>query len=247
MPHIRSKTAPATLHDDFETPPIAPEYHDEAQTRSPSSDSSTNSSDEFWEDAAKEAGEVKIFDDLRAKRGRWLYLSFMRLYRPVRILLIATIVSGILITPYIVFKLSFPNLPTFPHVRAWSIWFTVSWACMVGLSILVDTLPRLIIYVYLTLLGKPRDRLTIELEAYIFLFSPKLQVAKQVVTDYPSSSGLAQTHVVFGYAMDCSVSNASYFTPSRLLLDYNQQSRSREFEIFIHLSLLIHLNTIIFF
>lgn len=164
MPHIRSKTASATLHDDSETPPIPPEYHDDAQARSSSSDSSANSSDEFWEDAAKEAGEVKIYDDPRAKRGRWLYLSFMRLYRPVRILLVATVVSGILITPYIVFKLSFSNLPAFPHVRAWSIWLTVSWSCMVGLSLLVDTLPRLIIYVYLTLLGKPRDRLTIELE-----------------------------------------------------------------------------------
>ncbi|GJJ11352.1 hypothetical protein Clacol_005584 [Clathrus columnatus] len=150
-------------------PSTLPEYQrdDEGLTQSSSSESSTNSSDEFWEDAAKEAGEVKVFHDTRAKRGRWLYLSFMRLYRPFRIFLVSMVVAGVLITPYIVVKVSFPNSRPFPHVRAWSLWFTVSWACMTIMSILVDTLPRVIVYFFLTLTGKPPDRLTTELEAIV--------------------------------------------------------------------------------
>lgn len=176
MAQIRSKTAPTVLRDESEATSnpsyhdkssTLPDFHDEATSLS-SSNETSNSSDEFWEDAAKEAGEIKVFDDTRAKRGRWLYLSFMRLYRPFRIFLVAMIVAGLTITPYIVFKVSFPNSPAFPHVRAWSLWFTVSWACMTIISILVDTLPRLIVYVFLSLSGKSQNRLTTELEAREF-------------------------------------------------------------------------------
>jgi len=124
----------------------------------------TDSSDEFWEGAAKEVGEVKALEETTAKRGRWLYVSFMRLYRPFRVLLVAMIGCAVLVTPYIVIRFAFPNSVARPHVVTWSLWFTVTWACAAGISILVDILPRMLLALVFYVSGKPPESLTTELE-----------------------------------------------------------------------------------
>ncbi|KAF8513408.1 Mechanosensitive ion channel-domain-containing protein [Hysterangium stoloniferum] len=131
-----------------------------------SDDSPTNSSDEFWEDAAKEAGEQHL-GEARAKRGRWLYLSFMRLYRPIRVFLVAILGAGLFITPYIVVRFSFPNSDVRPHVTAWSVWFTITWALAAAVSILIDLLPRIVVSLVLYIFGKPPEHLTTELELFL--------------------------------------------------------------------------------
>lgn len=128
------------------------------------SDAATNSSDEFWDDAAREAGAVKCLNDQRAKRGRRLYLSLMRLYRPIRILFVAIFVAGILITPFLVVTLRFPDSVARPHVAAWSIWFTISWGCGALISILIDITPRTFISLILSVYGKPPESLARQLE-----------------------------------------------------------------------------------
>lgn len=145
-----------TLHNTPE------EHHDDSENSL--SDTATNSSDEFWDDAAKEAGYVKSLDETRAKRGRRLYLAFMRLYPPIRVLLVAVLGSGILITPFLVFRLSFPHTVASPHVVAWSIWLTTSWACGAVISILIDITPRILLSLILNVVGKPPESLTTELE-----------------------------------------------------------------------------------
>jgi hypothetical protein len=150
------------LHDLHE------EQHEDSQTSL--SDTATNSSDEFWEDAAKEAGGLKRLDETRAKRGRRLYLAFMRLYRPIRVLFVAVLGAGILITPFLIFRLSFPHSVARPHVVAWSIWFTITWACGAVISILIDIMPRILLSLILNVFGKPPESLTTELEVCSLIF-----------------------------------------------------------------------------
>jgi hypothetical protein len=142
-----------TLHDPHDL------RHEES-----SSDTATNSSDEFWDGAAKEDGVLKPSEEIRARRGRRLYLFLMRLYRPIRVLLVAVLGAGVLITPFLVFRYSFPSSVARPHVDAWSIWLTVSWACGAAISILIDLSPRIILSLILNVFGKPPESLTTELE-----------------------------------------------------------------------------------
>lgn len=146
----------STLHDLHEV------HHDDSQNSL--SDTATNSSDEFWDDAAKEAGDLKPSDDTRAKRGRRLYLAFMKLYRPIRVFIVAVLGAGILITPFLIFRYSFPHSVARPHVDAWSIWFTISWASGAAISILIDLIPRIVLSLILNVIGKPPESLTTELE-----------------------------------------------------------------------------------
>ncbi|KAF8586433.1 hypothetical protein K439DRAFT_1340945 [Ramaria rubella] len=147
---------PTSFHD------IPDNHHDDSQDSL--SDTATNSSDEFWEDAAKEDGVSIPLEKLRAKRGRRLYLAFMKLYRPFRILLVATLGAGVLITPFLVFRFSFPHSVARPHVVAWSVWFTISWGCGAVISILVDITPRIVLSLIMNMYRKPRESLTMELE-----------------------------------------------------------------------------------
>ncbi|KAF8527279.1 Mechanosensitive ion channel-domain-containing protein [Gautieria morchelliformis] len=139
--------------------------HEDSQTSL--SDTATNSSDEFWDDAAKEAGVLKPLDEARAKRGRRLYLAFMRLYRPIRVLFVAVLGASILITPFLIFRFSFPHSVARPHVVAWSIWFTITWACGAAISILIDIMPRILLSLILNVFGKPPESLMTQLELFM--------------------------------------------------------------------------------
>jgi hypothetical protein len=123
------------------------------------SDSSSDSSDEFdWDE--EEDGDKKI---LKAKRGRAVWVAFMRLARPVRTILVGLIGTGILITPLLVFELRFKGSKATPHVHLWSLWLAITWAAGCLTSLFVDSIPRFIIAVTV-LFGGQVERLKIQVE-----------------------------------------------------------------------------------
>ncbi|GLB35076.1 putative mechanosensitive ion channel [Lyophyllum shimeji] len=152
-------------------PPISiPKAHDYAppseqvtpQDRELSeSDTATNSSDEFdWD----EDEEFETRDDkVKAKRGRALWMAFMKLSRFVRVLLVGVFIGAILITPFIVFELRYRANPVGAHVRAWSLWLTIIWAAACVTYLVVDAIPHAVLSVVLVFGGQV-ERLKLQLE-----------------------------------------------------------------------------------
>ena len=68
-----------------------------AQDLSDSDSTATNSSDEWGEASDEEAEGVK--QAVKAKRGRLVWMAFMKLARPIRILLVGVLGTALLITP----------------------------------------------------------------------------------------------------------------------------------------------------
>lgn len=128
------------------------------------SDTSTNTSDEFdWDeepsDHEKEAPQGK-----HARRGRALWLAFMKLTRPVRTLLVGVIGAAFFITPLLVVELKYQNSGGVrPQVHAWSLWFSIIWAASCATYLVVDLLPDTIVTIIL-LLGGQVERLKTQVE-----------------------------------------------------------------------------------
>jgi hypothetical protein len=92
----------------------------QAGAHSDSESTATDSSDEFnWDEDEEEAGKLHEETGLRAKRGRALWLAFMKLARPVRTFFVGVVGCAILITPLLVFQLRFKSNVARPHVHAW--------------------------------------------------------------------------------------------------------------------------------
>ncbi|KAL1717219.1 Mechanosensitive ion channel-domain-containing protein [Schizophyllum commune] len=150
-----------------------------------SDDTATNSSDEFdWseEDEDKETvvttgndGQVRR---IRARRGRAIYLAYMRLSRPFRVFIVALLGAGILITPLLVFQLRFKNSPATNQVHAWSLWFAITWAAGCATYIVVDAAPHLVVAVT-NMLGGKVERLKMKLELTLAI-SPWLKLLLDV-------------------------------------------------------------------
>ncbi|KAA1470313.1 hypothetical protein DENSPDRAFT_836085 [Dentipellis sp. KUC8613] len=143
---------------------------------SSSDTTATNSDDEFdWEADEDNVSVHKAADVSKAKRGRFLYLTFMKLSRPVRTLIVGILGAGIFITPLLVFQLRFKNNPARPHAHAWSLWFAIIWAASCITYLLVDLIPRLFIGI-IVLLGYKVERLKTQIEL-IFAVSGWLKLA----------------------------------------------------------------------
>lgn len=125
----------------------------------------TNSSDEFnWdedEEGAKDGKETK------AKRGRALYMAFMKLARPVRVILIGILGAGFFIAPLIVVTLKFKDNPARPQVHSWSLWLSIIWATSCLTYLVVDAIPRMIVAI-IVLFGGQVERLKTQLEVCMF-------------------------------------------------------------------------------
>lgn len=121
----------------------------------------TRSSDEFdwFED---ESGNENT-DPITAKRGRRLWLAFMKLSRPIRALFVSLLGAAILATPLIVVNVRFQESVIKTQVHVWSLWFTISWAAGCGTYLLVDAIPRIVIIVT-RLFGGQIERLKIQVE-----------------------------------------------------------------------------------
>ena len=93
------------------------------------SDLMTESEDEFDWDAEDDALSMHRKDPLtRVRRGRAVWLAFMKLSRTVRTLIVGAIGVGILITPLLVFQLRFNSSPAKRQAHVWSLWLTITWA-----------------------------------------------------------------------------------------------------------------------
>jgi hypothetical protein len=126
-----------------------------------SSDSSTNSSDEFNWDEEEEG--TKVVQGIKAKRGRALYLLFMKLARPVRVILLGLLGAGALITPLLVVELKFKGSAVRAQVHMWSLWLSISWALGCLTYLVVDSIPRFVISI-IVLFGGQVERLKTQLE-----------------------------------------------------------------------------------
>ncbi|KAG6845241.1 hypothetical protein H0H87_012233 [Tephrocybe sp. NHM501043] len=124
-------------------------------------DTATNSSDEFdWDDDE----DFKTQQErTKAKRGRALWMAFMKLSRAVRVLLVSVFVASILITPFIVVKLRFKGNPVSAQVHVWSIWLTIAWAAACATYLLVDAIPWVILSI-VVLFGGQVERLKLQVE-----------------------------------------------------------------------------------
>ena len=142
----------------------SPEYTQDPHEGFDDTDSTaTNSSDEFDWSEDEEAKADKIQPRVGAKRGRRLWLAFVKLARPVRVFLVSLIGIGISITPLLVVDFRFPNNPAKVQVQVWSLWFTIIWATSCITYVVVDLIPRSVITVT-WLFGGKIERLKVQVE-----------------------------------------------------------------------------------
>jgi hypothetical protein len=131
------------------------------QPGSDSDTTATNSSDEF--DWSEEDDEV-VKDDLKkAKRGRALWMAFLKLSKLLRVLVIGVLGAGILITPLLVVELRFRNSIVRDQVHMWSLWLSIVWAAGCLTFLVVDALPPILIWI-LVLIGLQVERLKTQVE-----------------------------------------------------------------------------------
>ena len=148
-------------HDFAPRHPDAEIHNDKPWTNDADSDTTaTGSSDEFnWDEGEEKQRKA----DVKARRGRLLYVAFMKLARPIRALLVGIIGSGLLITPFLVVHFQFNDNPIRTQVFVWSIWLAVTWSAGCVTYLFVDMLPRLIIFL-VSSCGGHVERLKIQIE-----------------------------------------------------------------------------------
>ncbi|EMD38841.1 hypothetical protein CERSUDRAFT_92875 [Gelatoporia subvermispora B] len=138
----------------------------QAQENSDSETATEASSDEFdWEadDETHSQNKQPLDTSLKLKRGRLLWNSFMKLAKPLRVLIIGAIGAGILITPLLVFQLRVEGSEVRTEIRVWSLWLSVTWATGIATYMVVDALPHLVI-IFLRTMGHKVERLKVTIE-----------------------------------------------------------------------------------
>ncbi|CAA7259227.1 unnamed protein product [Cyclocybe aegerita] len=142
--------------------PLSEESHGKVEDSSDSDTVATNSSDEFnwFEDEDTKAEQQ---DGVRAKRGRRLWLAFMKLARPIRVLFVSLIGAAIFATPLVVVNTRFRENVAKAQVHVWSLWLTVIWSASCVTYLLVDMIPRIVIAMT-SLFGGQTERLKIQIE-----------------------------------------------------------------------------------
>jgi hypothetical protein len=176
MPGRRSPEDDTTLLDDSKSKDYdcardenGNQFETLDQTRieedSDSNTTSTNSSDEFDWDEEEVASQVESPETgKRARRGRALWLGFMKLARPVRALLVGTLGAAFFIIPLLVVELRFKDKESVRlQVRVWSLWLSITWAASCATYLVVDAIPRTVIYI-IFLLGGQVERLKTQIE-----------------------------------------------------------------------------------
>jgi len=147
------------------------DYIPQAQTtyendlHSDSDTTATNSSDEFdWD---QDESLTTRSENIKAKRGRALWIAFMQLARAIRVLLIGVLGAAIFITPLLVVELRFKDNHVSSQVHVWSLWLSIVWAASCITYLLVDAIPRAVIWV-VVLFGGQVERLKVQLEVCAF-------------------------------------------------------------------------------
>ncbi|CAE6441978.1 unnamed protein product [Rhizoctonia solani] len=134
-------------------------------TKYDSDSTATNSSDEFDWDAA-DADDQSVHHAKKAKRGRRLWLAFLKLARPIRTTIIALIGGGILIAPLLVVHFQFRDSPARWHTFTWSLWLSITWAAGSVTSLVIDVLPGLLLRL-IAFVGKPPEHLKTKTELFM--------------------------------------------------------------------------------
>ncbi|EEB94960.1 hypothetical protein MPER_06147, partial [Moniliophthora perniciosa FA553] len=109
---------------------------------SDSDSTATNDSDFNWDEDEDATREQKA-DKTKAKRGRAIYLAFMKLARPIRF--------------------QFRDSIVYRHVYMWSLWLSIIWVASCVTYLVVDSIPRMVISL-VVLFGGHVERLKIQLE-----------------------------------------------------------------------------------
>ncbi|KAF9457510.1 Mechanosensitive ion channel-domain-containing protein [Collybia nuda] len=150
-----------TILLDEKTPHTALPITKEHDFASHSDTTATNSSDEFnWDE---EETFYTAEDNVQAKRGRAIWLGFMKLARPIRVVVIGVLVAGVLIAPLLIVNIRFVGSFVTPHVHVWSLWLTIVWTSACVTYLMVDAMPRIVVSV-IVLLGGQVERLKTQLE-----------------------------------------------------------------------------------
>ncbi|PWN53323.1 hypothetical protein IE53DRAFT_186438 [Violaceomyces palustris] len=172
----REKTDTQNILDDekFESPraPFAQEARMAGgHSRATSIASSADDSDDFDWDTSDDDEDDEDADPhnrkIRARRGRRLYLSCLRLARPVRILLFAIVGTAICLTPFIVTLAAFKDNAARPEIEVWSIWIAIIWAAGCGTFLIIDWIPPLAIKLAIAFYGKAPEIFKTYVEAFM--------------------------------------------------------------------------------
>jgi len=127
------------------------------------SGTATNSSDEFDWDGEDDVSTKDAVAAAKIRRGRRMWSLFMKLARPIRTTLVAILGAGVFIAPLLVFEFHFKNSVVRPHVHAWSLWASISWAAGAVTYLVVDLIPRIIIFIVMLFHGSV-ERLKVRIE-----------------------------------------------------------------------------------
>ena len=139
-------------------------FHDSSE----SDTTATDSPDEFnWDEDEDSSGENT--EKMQAKRGRRLWLAFMKLARPIRVLLISVLGAAIFVTPLLIAHFRFKDNPARIPIFVWSLWLTIIWATSCATYLAVDSIPRIVILV-IELFGGKIERLKGQVEvSHVYL------------------------------------------------------------------------------
>ncbi|KAG7093888.1 hypothetical protein E1B28_007527 [Marasmius oreades] len=161
-----------------------PKEQDEAHLSSPrdhdhsdSDSTATNSSDFNWDEDEEDVGRAGT-EKAKAKRGRAVYLAFMKLARPVRVFLLGFLGCALCIAPLLIVQFLFKETTMYPHVFMWSLWISIIWVAGCLTYVLVDGIPRMVISL-VVLFGGQVERLKIQLELTLAV-SPWLKLALDI-------------------------------------------------------------------
>ncbi|KAH9485263.1 Mechanosensitive ion channel protein Msy1 [Psilocybe cubensis] len=149
----------ATAHTFIENRTSFQEQADSSGSES----TATNVSDGFnWSEEEQSQNDGNT-EPIRSKRGRRMWLAFMKLARPMRVFIIGIIGVAVLITPLVVVNVRFQDSLIKTQVHVWSLWFSVTWAASCGTYLLVDMVPGIVIALA-GLFGGQTERLKIQVE-----------------------------------------------------------------------------------
>jgi len=142
----------------------------ESKTGSSESDTTSGNSEEEFDWFGDDDNKSTHTPKLTAKRGRWLWLAFMKLARPVRVVLVTLIGSAIFVTPLLVVNLRYSESVVKTQVHVWSLWFTATWISCCLTYLMVDAAPALFLALA-TLWGAEVERLKTQVDV-CFVFFP---------------------------------------------------------------------------
>ncbi|KAK0562504.1 hypothetical protein OC861_005273 [Tilletia horrida] len=153
--------------DDFD-------WDDTDSDRSDDNDSDVPTSSQLAATGGLGGGRKK---NVRAKRGRAVYLLCMQLARPVRLGLIGLIGTAIALVPFIVAITAFKSSPAYGQVVTWSVWIAIIYSTTCATFLLLDFVPTIIMRLAIAIYGRAPQIF----KTYIELFTATLTYVKIVL------------------------------------------------------------------